>query len=640
MKFLDYIQENKDNHAVMSFGRMNPITKGHQKLVNKVQQVARQVGGSHHIVLSHSQDKNKNPLSSADKLKHAKRAFPGANLSTSDKESPNYLSQAAKLHKKGVSHLHVVAGSDRVSEFKGTLNKYNGTHSKALYNFKKITVHSSGDRDPDSHGTSGISGTKMRGHAAAGNYKAFKSGAPTGMNDTHVKHMFNDVRKGMKVHEDVAVFLIGGPGSGKDFIFKSVMEDFGLTEMNTDKAFEYLISERYETYERTNLVINGNAHEIKNLEKIKEGLEDQGYKTAMVLVSTTDEVSKQRNESRKRMMNEEMRFKKWNLVNMVKPYFEDVFKDDYIEFDNSGEISDENIIDLKEWLESRMSNDIEDIDELFEEYFDEDLRQWFSKDHPEGDWKRIDSKGNVKGPCARKPGEPKPKCMSKAKRAKLSKKERAAAVRAKRKHDPVADRAGKGGKPINVSNFGKGKISEAVTVSITGDTADEVRQFFSGSTPNRREQYELSGNDAVKLLSLKEVVNDSEYVKEVRERGSNKGSGASISRKKKRNTNQDFNAWYTGSQVEKYYKPNQLSEETETISEETQKESIDRGIESGMALNSYSKEFVNRRKGGKVVPFKELTGDTTTASIGAQKEDELKKKGISLRTFRAKRPIG
>ena len=598
MKFLDYIQENKDNHAVMSFGRMNPITKGHQKLVNKVQQVARQVGGSHHIVLSHSQDKNKNPLSSADKLKHAKRAFPRANLSTSDKESPNYLSQAAKLHKKGVSHLHVVAGSDRVSEFKNTLSKYNGTHSKALYNFKKITVHSSGDRDPDSHGTSGISGTKMRGHAAAGNYKAFKSGAPTGMSDTHVKHMFNDVRKGMKVHEDVAVFLIGGPGSGKDFIFKSVMEDFGLTEMNTDKAFEYLISERYETYERTNLVINGNAHEIKNLEKIKEGLEDQGYKTAMVLVSTTDEVSKQRNESRKRMMNEEMRFKKWNLVNMVKPYFEDVFKDDYIEFDNSGEISDENIIDLKEWLESRMSNDIEDIDELFEEYFDEDLRKWFSKDHPEGDWKRIDSKGNVKGPCARKPGEPKPKCMSKAKRAKLSKKERAAAVRAKRKHDPVADRAGKGGKPINVSNFGKGKISK------------------------------------------EDVVNDSEFIKEVRERGSDKDSGGSISRKKKRNTNQDFNAWYTGSQVEKYYKPNQLPEETQTIPQETQKESIDRGIEPGMALNSYSKEFNNRRKGGKVVPFKELTGDTTTASIGAQKEDELKKKGISLKTFRAKRPIG
>ena len=92
----------------------------------------------------------------------------------------------------------------------------------------------------------------------------------------------------------------------------------------------------------------------------------------------------------------------------------------------------------------------------------EDLRKWFSKTEPSGDWKRINSKGEVVGPCAREPGEPKPKCMSAEKRASLTKKERAAAVRAKRKHDPVADRKGKGGKPVNVSNFGKGKISESI----------------------------------------------------------------------------------------------------------------------------------------------------------------------------------
>ena len=87
----------------------------------------------------------------------------------------------------------------------------------------------------------------------------------------------------------------------------------------------------------------------------------------------------------------------------------------------------------------------------------EDLRKWFDKDHPEGCWKRINSKGEAIGPCAREPGEPKPKCMSNEKRAKLSKKERASAVASKRKHDPNPER--KGG-PINVSNFGKGKISE------------------------------------------------------------------------------------------------------------------------------------------------------------------------------------
>ena len=87
----------------------------------------------------------------------------------------------------------------------------------------------------------------------------------------------------------------------------------------------------------------------------------------------------------------------------------------------------------------------------------EDLRKWFSKTDPSGDWKRINSKGEAIGPCAREPGEPKPKCMSRAKRESLTKKERASAVRAKRKHDPNPERKGE---PINVSNFGKGKISE------------------------------------------------------------------------------------------------------------------------------------------------------------------------------------
>lgn len=102
----------------------------------------------------------------------------------------------------------------------------------------------------------------------------------------------------------------------------------------------------------------------------------------------------------------------------------------------------------------------DDNQELDSHITREDLRKWFSKTDPEGDWKRINSKGDAVGPCAREPGEPKPKCMSKEKRAELSKSERAAAVATKRRNDPVADRPGKGGKPINVSNYGKGKLSE------------------------------------------------------------------------------------------------------------------------------------------------------------------------------------
>lgn len=110
----------------------------------------------------------------------------------------------------------------------------------------------------------------------------------------------------------------------------------------------------------------------------------------------------------------------------------------------------------------------------------EDLRKWFSKTDPEGDWKRINSKGEVAGPCAREPGEPKPKCMSKEKRSQLSKSERAAAVAAKRKHDPVADRAGKGGKPVNVSNYGKGKLSEEEVDEACWDTHKQVGTKMKG----------------------------------------------------------------------------------------------------------------------------------------------------------------
>jgi len=135
MRFVDFLQEQKEKHAVLAFGRMNPITSGHEKLVNKVKDVAREVGGSHHIVLSHTQDAKKNPLSATQKVKHAKRAFPGTNFSASSSESPNFLTQAADLHKKGVSHLHVVGVSDRVKEFHDTLHRYNGTHNGALFNF-------------------------------------------------------------------------------------------------------------------------------------------------------------------------------------------------------------------------------------------------------------------------------------------------------------------------------------------------------------------------------------------------------------------------------------------------------------------------------------------------------------------------
>jgi hypothetical protein len=110
----------------------------------------------------------------------------------------------------------------------------------------------------------------------------------------------------------------------------------------------------------------------------------------------------------------------------------------------------------------------------------EDLRNWFSKSHPEGGWKRINSKGEAIGPCAREPGEPKPKCMSNEKRAMLSKRKRASAVRTKRRHDPNPERKGE---PIMVSNFGKGKISEEYDLDPTDRIFESLDVLLEKNVP-------------------------------------------------------------------------------------------------------------------------------------------------------------
>lgn len=191
-----------EKHHVLAFGRMNPITNGHEALVNKIHDVAKQHNAGHTLVVSHSNDPKKNPLTSAQKVKHAKHAFPGTNVTASSKDKPTILHHASDLHAKGVQHLHVIAGSDRVPAMKELLHKYNGMPSKdghPGYNFKSITVHSAGERDPDAEGTTGISASKMRAHAAAGDKKAFHAGAPSKMTAAHKDAMYHDVRKGMGI---------------------------------------------------------------------------------------------------------------------------------------------------------------------------------------------------------------------------------------------------------------------------------------------------------------------------------------------------------------------------------------------------------------------------------------------------------
>ena len=202
MAFKDYLEEAAEKHGVLAFGRMNPPTAGHEAVVNKVHEVAKTHNASHNVVLSHSQDAKKNPLAPAEKVKHAKRAFPDTNITAASKEEPTILHHAAKMGKAGVQHLHVVAGSDRADEFHKLLHKYNDVPSAhGHYNFKSIKVHSSGQRDPDSEGTTGMSASKMRSHASSGNEKEFHAGLPSKMKPAHKKELYHAVRHGMGLNE-------------------------------------------------------------------------------------------------------------------------------------------------------------------------------------------------------------------------------------------------------------------------------------------------------------------------------------------------------------------------------------------------------------------------------------------------------
>ena len=251
MKRFIQISEEKDQDlkpVVMAFGRMNPPTSGHEKLVNKVKELGDKYGAPHHIVLSHSRDTTKNPLSPEQKVKHAQRAFPGANIESASKEMPTFFHHAKRLYDAGHRHLIMVAGSDRVKEYHDLLHKYNG--KEGHFNFDKIEVKSAGERDPDAEGASGMSATKMREHAKNNNFHEFKSGLPSHIPPHHAHELFKDVRRGMGLHEDVnhgkfkAIFVTGGPGSGKDIIIREAITEARAVEMTSQYALSVLLDKQ------------------------------------------------------------------------------------------------------------------------------------------------------------------------------------------------------------------------------------------------------------------------------------------------------------------------------------------------------------------------------------------------------------
>ena len=193
------VEEEKS--VYFTFGRMNPPTTGHEKLFNAL--AAKAGRNPYRIFVSQSQDRKKNPLAYKDKVKAIRKMFPKHARSVMvNNNVKNAMNAASELYKEGYKTLVMVVGSDRVREFSTLLEKYNGQKGRhGFYNFSRINVVSAGDRDPDAEGVEGMSASKMRAAASAGDFTKFSQGVPRNVSNAETKAIYNMVRKGMGLKE-------------------------------------------------------------------------------------------------------------------------------------------------------------------------------------------------------------------------------------------------------------------------------------------------------------------------------------------------------------------------------------------------------------------------------------------------------
>lgn len=197
-------QEVEDKGPLtIAFGRFNPPTTGHEKLLNTVAMVAGK--GEYKIYPSRSNDPKKNPLDPDTKISVMRQMYPKhSERIVNDANSKTIFDVLKQAHADGYSSVNIVVGSDRQPEFEKLANSYNGK----LYDFAAINVVSAGERDPDSDDVSGMSASKLRQAAATGDFETFRKGTPKSLDDESAKQLFATLRKSMKIKEGWSLWEI------------------------------------------------------------------------------------------------------------------------------------------------------------------------------------------------------------------------------------------------------------------------------------------------------------------------------------------------------------------------------------------------------------------------------------------------
>ena len=204
MRSFREIAEKAGDTAVFTFGRFNPPTIGHEKVIDAmVKQQSKNSGSKMYIFASQSKDSKRNPLPHSKKIAYMRKIFPTHKRAIVAGKERNVFEVATSLHNKGHRAIVMVVGSDRVTEFRDLLEKYNGQEGRhGYYGFDNIEVVSAGVRDPDAEGAEGMSATKMRTAAEKGDFDSFKTGVPNTISDPDKKKLYLDVRKQMGIREE------------------------------------------------------------------------------------------------------------------------------------------------------------------------------------------------------------------------------------------------------------------------------------------------------------------------------------------------------------------------------------------------------------------------------------------------------
>ena len=188
--------EKTKGTLTIAFGRFNPPTTGHEKLLDTV--ASSSDDNDYMIVPSRTQDKKKNPLDADTKVSVMQKMFPKhKDKIVNDANNKTIFDVLKKAHTDGYANVRILGGADRVKEFEKLTGDYNGK----LYNFDNVEVVSAGARDPDSEDVTGMSASKQRKAAAEGDIKAFMKGVPKSLSQKDAEELFKKIRTAMNNKE-------------------------------------------------------------------------------------------------------------------------------------------------------------------------------------------------------------------------------------------------------------------------------------------------------------------------------------------------------------------------------------------------------------------------------------------------------